>query len=207
MIHIPDHLFVTGTDTEVGKTVVCASLVAGLKTDYWKPVQAGTEPMTDTERVRKWTHRPDHCFHPESYRLKLPMSPHAAAADEGITITMDSFNMPDSSGNRMIVEGAGGLLVPVNDDKMILDLILHLKLPVLLVARSGLGTINHTLLSLKALRDYGADIWGVVLNGPFHRSNEEAIRFYGGIEQLFSFPQLEKITPKTLTKAFHLTFT
>ena len=204
---IPEKLFVSGTDTEIGKTVISASLVQGMRTDYWKPVQAGTEPMTDTERVRQWTEFPGRTFHQETYRLKLPMSPHAASADEKITISMDSFKVPDISGRRLITEGAGGLLVPLNDKEMILDLIVQLNFPVLLVARSGLGTINHTLLSLKALRDNGARVWGVVLNGPRHNSNEEAIRFYGDIENLFSFPELEKITPNTLNKAFIQTFT
>jgi dethiobiotin synthetase len=204
---IPEKLFVTGTDTEIGKTVISASLVQGMRADYWKPVQAGTEPITDTEQVRQWTDFPGRTFHPETYRLKLPMSPHAASADERISISMDSFKVPDVSGRRLITEGAGGLLVPLNDSDMILDLIVHLNFPVLLVSRSGLGTINHTLLSLKALRDYSVPIWGVVLNGPVHKSNEEAIRFYGRIDNLFTFPVLDKITPETLNTAFIQTFT
>ena len=202
----PDTLFVTGTDTDVGKTVLCAALCAGLDSCYWKPVQAGTEPMTDSERVRLWSGLPATRIFQERYILREPMSPHAAADLEDVEISLDDFETPDTAGRPLIVEGAGGLIVPINWRETVLDLMVRFRMPVLLVARSGLGTLNHTLLSIRALRDAGLEIWGVVLNGPSHPSNEETIRHFGRIERLFSFPPLETVEAETLKQQFHKSF-
>lgn len=207
MDSFPERIFVTGTDTEVGKTVVSAALCAGLPARYWKPVQAGTEPETDTERVRRWAGLSASECYPERYRLERAMSPHAAAEQEGIRISLEEFELPPSGGGRLVVEGAGGILVPLNSRHTMLDLILRLDLPVLVVARSGLGTINHSLMTLQILRQGGARVWGIVLNGKKHPSNEETIRHFSGVERLWSFPPMREWTPETLRSAFRQAFT
>lgn len=205
-------LFVTGTDTGVGKTVVSALLTLGLDADYWKPVQSGIEPSTDTADVRAWTGLPEERFLPERWRLQLPASPHLAASVEGVRIDLEDFALPRSytSGQPwqrpLIVEGAGGLLVPLNEQALMIDLIARLRLPVVLVARTSLGTINHTLLSLEALRARGLPVVGVVLNGAEHVSNEQAIRQYGRVAVLGRIPPLPALTAPQLREAFRSCF-
>lgn len=203
---IPRHIFVSGTDTGVGKTLVSASLCAGSDAGYWKPIQSGTEPATDSERVRMWTGLPDDYFYPERYLLKLPASPHTAAEAENIEIKMEDFRLPEIRQQNLVVEGAGGLLVPINRKEMILDLIAMLDLPVLLVAKPGLGTINHTLMSIKILRERRVRLWGVVLSGPRHKPNEEAVRHFGRPDFLFSFPHIKNPGPAVLKTAYKQTF-
>ncbi|MFU8813420.1 MAG: dethiobiotin synthase [Balneolaceae bacterium] len=202
----PKELFVTGTDTGIGKTVVSAMLTIGLKAGYWKPVQSGLEPETDTQFVRRATGLPDTHFYDEAYRLTEPMSPHASAAIDGVEIEMEHITLPYYQQNHLIVEGAGGLLVPINGKQMIIDLIRYLKLPVLLVARSSLGTLNHTFLSLEALRRRNIPVWGVILSGEKHPSNEEAIRAYGKVKHLYHLPVLDEVQPEALQHRFQSLF-
>lgn len=199
----PEKLFVTGTDTDIGKTVVSSILLAGLKAGYWKPIQTGRDPLTDKEFVQKITQLPDSHFYQENYNLTAPMSPHAAAEIDGISISFDEIQVPKISHNRLVIEGAGGLIVPVNDHQYIIDLIVHLGYPVLLVAKSGLGTLNHTLLSLEALSSRNIRVFGVVLVGEKHESNEKAIIKYGKVNRLFRLPILPDINPESLKEAFH----
>lgn len=206
MIEFPEKIFVTGTDTDIGKTVVSATLCKGLGAGYWKPVQAGRDPLTDTERVKRWTGHSASHFYPETYSLEEPMSPHAAADLEEVEIRMDRFEIPEQRQKHLIVEGAGGLIVPINWKETVLDLIVRCNLPVLLVGRSGLGTLNHTLMSLEVLAARGITPWGVVLNGPPHRSNEETIRYFGQVERLFTFPEISTLTPDSLKQQFEQTF-
>src|SRR5690625_149482 len=206
MTEFPRQIFVTGTDTGVGKTVISAILCAGLDASYWKPIQAGRDPRTDTEQIRRWTGLHGERFHPERYNLGLPMSPHAAAEAEGIEILLEDFQLPKHTAPHLVVEGAGGLLVPINRSETILELIRRLELPVLLVARSGLGTINHTLMSIRILESSGVDLWGVVLNGEKHPSNEDAIRHFGKVPRLFSATPMKRITFNSLRAAFKETF-
>ncbi len=204
---LPDRLFVAGTDTEVGKTVVSAILVAGTKAVYWKPVQSGTLDSTDTAWVRQKTRLPKGHFLPETYRLSQPLSPHAAAAIDGIHIDLEKVTLPDpSTCPRLIVEGAGGLMVPLNRNAFMLDLILHLKLPVLLVARSTLGTINHTLLSLMALRQRAIPVAGVVMNGARNRINRDAVETYGRVPVVAVLDRLASVDRDGLQKAYHQFF-
>lgn len=205
-MHIPPAFVVSGTDTDVGKTVVSALLCKGLNAGYWKPVQAGIEPTTDTKSVQEWTGLPGSHFYPETYRLKAPMSPHAAAEREGIEISLQKFRLPDFTQNHLVVEGAGGLAVPLNRNEYITDLILYLGLPVLLVARSGLGTINHTLLSLEHLNRLGIRLMGVILNGPANPSNVDAIRHFGKVDHLYSLEPVDQLTPKSLAQHFQRIF-
>lgn len=196
-------LFVTGTDTDVGKTVVAAALTLGLDAYYWKPIQAGLEPTTDTASVRKWTGLPDERFLPESYRLREPMSPHAAAELEGIEIDVVHVLTTELPSDRsVVVEGAGGLMVPMNRDAMMVDLVERLGFPVVLVARTALGTLNHTLLSVSELRRRSIPLLGVVLNGERHDSNRRTIEKYGDVRVLGRVPPLASLDPQSLLRAF-----
>ena len=198
----PGRFFITGTDTGVGKTVVSAILQAGLGSFYWKPVQSGLSEKTDTELVREMSGLADRFFWPEAYRLKAPISPHASAASEGITIDPARIRLPVWAHGPLIVEGAGGILVPLNASFMMLDLMKDLALPVLLVARSGLGTINHTLLSLEVLRSNGLRVFGIVMNGTLNESNRQALEFYGKTEVLAELSPLPELSPATIRQAF-----
>lgn len=201
---ILERVFVTGTDTGVGKTLVSAVLTLGLDAYYWKPIQAGTEPTTDTGSVRTWTRLPDERFLPESYVLEAPMSPHAAAALEDISIDRDRIRGVSLPTDRpVVIEGAGGLMVPTGTDWFMVDLIEDLAAPVVLVARSGLGTLNHTLLSLRELRRRSIPVLGVVMNGDAHESNRQAIEAYGEARVLGRVPVLDEIDDTHLRKAFH----
>ena len=198
----PEKFFITGTDTGVGKTVVSAILMVGLQAAYWKPIQSGLEETTDTEWIQKTTGFPGTCFYPETYRLSQPISPHAAAASDGIQIQLDAFDLPNCGRSRpLIVEGAGGVMVPINAHQFMTDLINHLNLPVLLVTRSTLGTINHTLLSLAQLRREGIDILGVVMNGPRNEINRHAIETYGRVSVLAELEPIMNINEHSLQEA------
>jgi dethiobiotin synthetase len=202
MILFPPQFFITGTDTDVGKTVVSAMLTLALNATYWKPIQSGLEPITDTDYVRQVTGLDDSHFYPERHRLTQPLSPHASSAIDGIHIDLSDFTLPRTNKPHLIIEGAGGLLVPINEQHYIIDLIAHLNLPVCLVARSRLGTINHTLLSIAQLRHYNINILGVILNGDRNPSNREAIAHYGKVPILAELEPLSTINPETLKQAF-----
>lgn len=202
----PNELFISGTDTDIGKSVISSILVAGLNAGYWKPVQAGRDPVTDREFVERTTKLSKDHFYEETYNLSQPMSPHAAAKIDGVEIQLNNFTIPDYSQKHLIVEGAGGLIVPLNDHDYVIDLINHLDIPTLLVAKSGLGTLNHTLLSIEALRDRGIEIFGVVLVGEHHSSNFEAIQHYGKIPRLIEVPLLDEINKQNLENQFKKSF-
>ena len=189
--------FVTGTDTGVGKSVACAWLLHRWQASYWKPIQAGVEPESDTAFVRRLSGLPVPRFHPPAYTLALPRSPHEAARKEGVEIRMDRLMLP-SDNRPLIVEGAGGVMVPLNDHHLMLDLMAHLGLPVIVVARTALGTINHTLLSLTCLRHRGIPLEGVILNGPPDPDNRQAIAHYGQVTILAEIPPLQPLNAGSL---------
>ena len=193
----PRGLFLTGTETDIGKTVVAAWLMEGLGLDYWKPVQSGLEGETDTETVRRLTGLPDGRFHPSAYETRTPASPHLSARLDGIEIRMDAFVLPESP-RPVLVEGAGGLLVPLNDEALMIDLVAQLGLPVVLVTRSGLGTINHTLLSVEALRTRNLALAGVVMNGPPNDPNRDAIETYGRVPVIGQLPPIDGLSAGAL---------
>ena len=201
MTEFPSKFFVTGTDTEIGKTLVSAMLMSSLDATYWKPIQAGLEEETDTEFVKRLSGVSESHIVPEKYRLVTPMSPHGAADIDGLEISLSDFELPDFSTKHLIVEGAGGLIVPINWQDTVLDLIQKFDMPVLLVARSSLGTLNHTLLSLQALRDRGLEVFAVVLNGEKHPSNKETIEHFGKVPVLEVEP-IEDVDNTSLTEAF-----
>jgi dethiobiotin synthase len=184
--------FVTGTDTDVGKTIACAWLALHLEAHYWKPIQSGLEGETDEAVVRRLTGMADDRFVPSAYALPEPLSPHESARRAGVRIDFDRMPLPKTTG-PLIVEGAGGLLVPLNEDALIIDLIGRLGLPVILVTRTTLGTINHTLLSLEAIRARGLPLAGIVLNGPDMPHNRQALEQYGKARVLGHIPPLDPL--------------
>ncbi len=187
--------FVSGISTEVGKTVCSAVLVNALEADYWKPVQSGDLHQTDSMRVASWngTNLSDKRCHPETYRLTEPMSPHASAAIDGVQIRLSDFQLPETAA-PLIVEGAGGLLVPLNNKDTILDLMAQLQLPVILVSRNYLGSINHTLLSIAQLQQREIPIAGLVFNGPVTPTTESVIQRMTQIPVLFRIPELDRLS-------------
>lgn len=186
-------VFVTGTDTGVGKTLVSAALARAWDADYWKPLQTGVahEPG-DTETVAQLAQRRPGQLHAPACILQAPLSPWAAAALEGIAPDMASLRLPDTEA-PLVVEGAGGLCVPITDTFMMIDLPVRLNLPVVLVARSGLGTINHTLLSLHALRQRHILVLGVIMSGPRSAGNREAIERFGQTSVLAEIDVLPRV--------------
>jgi dethiobiotin synthase len=188
----PERLWVAGTDTNVGKTVVSAALVKQLRASYWKPVQTGTETDDDTDTVRRLSGMDDDKFLPNAMRFKAPLSPNQAAELEGETIAMRDIRLPDYHG-RLVMEGAGGLLVPLNHHRTMLDLMRYYSSPVVLVARSALGTLNHTFLSLHLLREQRLPILGVVLVGEPNPMNARDIREIGKVRILAEIPFMDPI--------------
>lgn len=183
----------TGIGTEVGKTVISAILTEALEADYWKPVQSGDLDFTDTMKVQSWISNSKTKFHPEAYRLNTPMSPHAAAAIDGIEINLNQIQLPQTD-NFLLAEGAGGLLVPLNDKNCIIDLIQYLQLPVILISKHYLGSINHTLLSIEALRSRNIPIAGLIFNGEEHPTTEAIIQEMSEIRALCRINSLESVT-------------
>ena len=174
---------IAGISTEIGKTFISSILIEALAADYWKPVQSGALDFTDTDTVKSLISNPKTVFHPETYRLTEPMSPHAAAAIDGVEIQLSNFHLPETK-NNLIVELAGGLMVPLNDRETNVDLIKKMALPVILVSRNYLGSINHTLLSVEVLKQQNIPIKGLIFNGIQNISSEDFILKYTGLECL-----------------------
>ena len=203
MSPMPRGFFVTGTDTNVGKTVLSALLCAGLPGIYWKPIQTGAVEGTDRRMVSSWTGIKEEDLPAEVYLFDDPVSPHLAAQRASAEIDLERIMLPKvTAGMPLIVEGAGGVMVPVNAHQFMTDLMRHLALPVVVAARSTLGTINHTLLSLYQLRDAGLSIRGVVLIGPPNADNKEAIERYGNVQVVGEIPPLEAVKKDTLRHVF-----
>jgi dethiobiotin synthetase len=192
-----DQLVICGTDTDVGKTVVSALVVQGLGAHYWKPVQSGLEGGGDTGRLQALLQLPSQRLLPEAYRLQAPVSPHWAAEREGIVIDPARLALPALAG-PLVVETAGGLLVPLRRDWLQIDQLAVWGLPVLLVARSGLGTLNHTLLSVEALRRRGLPLLGLVLNGPLHPDNPATLAALAQAPVLAQLPPLNPLSAAAL---------
>ncbi|AGT08080.1 dethiobiotin synthase [Paracoccus aminophilus] len=192
-------LIVTGTDTGIGKSVFSAGLTRALGASYWKPVQSGLEEETDSEVVARLA--PGCAILPEAYRLHLPASPHRAAAAEGITLDPVRLGIPAHDG-PLLIEGAGGLMVPLTPDLLTIDQFAAWQAPVILCARTGLGTINHSLLSLEALRARAIAVIGVVFIGPPEPDSEAIITRLGGTRHLGRLPVLPDLGPDALAEAF-----
>ncbi len=184
-------VFVTGTDTDVGKTLVSAWLTQAWQADYWKPVQTGAVDITDYGTVERLV--PGATIHPPAYVFQAPLSPHEAARRERARIDLSAL-VPPATDNVLVVEGAGGAMVPLNDTALTVDFMERLGLPALVVARSGLGTINHTLMTLEVLRRRRIPILGVVMNGQRNPGNRQAIEHFGGVPVLAEIQPLPAVT-------------
>ncbi len=182
---------IAGIGTEVGKTVVSAIVTQKLKADYWKPVQAGDLHDSDTLKVTRWVTNTKTKFHPEAYQLSEPMSPHAAADKDGVHIAIKDFTVPRTD-NHLIIELAGGILVPLNHKDTNIDLIQHLSFPVILVINFYLGSINHTLLSIEILKSRKIKIEGLLFNGDVNPDSKQVILEMTGCTDLGSIPKIEQ---------------
>jgi len=192
-------IVICGTDTDVGKTIISALLVQGLKATYWKPIQCGLESEGDTATIERLINLPSSRKQKELYKLKFPASPHWAAELENINIDPTKLVIPSVKG-PLVIETAGGLMVPITRKWLQIDQLQEWKLPIILVARSGLGTLNHTLLSLESLRQRGISILGIILNGPLHKDNPKTIEQIGDVEILAQVPKLAKLDGVSLKK-------
>jgi dethiobiotin synthetase len=193
-------LFVTGIGTGIGKTLISAVLVEKLQADYWKPVQSGDLDNSDTIKVRQLVSNSTSVFHPETYRLTQPYSPHKSAALDGITIDEQTIVLPQTN-NRLIIEGAGGLMVPLNDHFLMINLIKQFDAEVILVSQNYLGSINHSLLSIEALKQRNIPIKGIIFNGEANVSTEDYILAYTQIPLLGNMQVLDEINQRSVIEA------
>ena len=175
--------FITGIGTNIGKTIVSAILTEALEADYWKPIQAGDLEFSDSLKVENLISTTKTKIHPEAYRLNQPMSPHAAAKLDNISIDLEKIELPKTT-NHLIIEGAGGLMVPLNDNELLIDLIQKLDVEVILVSQNYLGSINHTLLSLEVLKSKNLNVLGIIFNGEENTETEKYILNYTGVAKL-----------------------
>ncbi len=192
-------IFVTGIGTDVGKTVVSAVLVQALKADYWKPIQTGTELDNDTERVKKLVSNSTSVFHKEAYSLKAPYAPFASAALEGIEIDFEKITLPETN-NTLIIEGAGGLLAPITETHFIIDLITKFDAETILVVQNYIGSINHTLLSIEALKSRNINVIGIVVSGVENKMSEKIILQHSGLTLLGRIYKEGHFTPEVVNK-------
>lgn len=193
-------VIVSGTDTDVGKTLVAAGLASALSAAYWKPIQCGTADGTDRDTVAALSGLDAADILPEAYKLATPCSPHEAALIEGVEIDADSLSLPQHA-KPLVIEGAGGLMVPLTNDVLQIDVFERWQLPILLVARTTLGTINHTLTALEVLYHLDMPVLGVVFSGNANKVSEDAIINFGGVPHLGRLPQLTDLTAEALQKA------
>jgi len=204
---MPSRFFVTGSDTNVGKTVVSAMLCAALDAVYWKPIQTGSREGTDRMTVMRLAELPKSRTVREKYLFTPPVSPHLAARLAGVRIDLRKIVAPKlAAEENLIAEGAGGVLVPVNRRQLMTDVMKRVRLPVVLVTRTALGTINHTLLSVAALRAARIDLRCVVMVGKPNKENQKAIEHYGAVAVAGTLPHLRRLDRRTLVRAFDTHF-
>lgn len=192
--------FVTGISTGIGKTICSAVLVEKLQADYWKPIQSGDLDKSDSLTVGSLVSNTLTRIHPERFRLNNPLSPHRSAKIDGIQIQLPDFMLPLTE-NNLIVEGAGGLMVPLNDRELILDLIKHLDMEVIVVSENYLGSINHTLMTLAVLKDHDIKIKGIVFNGASNEDSESYIENYTGVNVLGHVPLFPSVNKSSIQHA------
>lgn len=191
---------VTGTDTGVGKTVFAAALAGHLRARYWKPVQSGLDGASDSE-LAAWLSGGRATILPEAYRLSNPLSPHEAARLDGVAIDPARLALPEGDG-PLVVEGAGGVLVPLSNELLAADLFAQWSLPAIVVARTSLGTINHSLMTLEALRTRSVAVAGIAFSGEANAASEEAIIHFGKVQHLGRLPRLDPLDAASLSQAF-----
>lgn len=190
---------IAGIGTGIGKTILSSILVEALEADYWKPIQAGDLDKSDTLTVQKLISNPVSVLHPERYRLTQPMSPHAAAKRDGINIALSALTLPETK-NRLMIELAGGIMVPLNTTDLNLDLLKLWKLPVILVSQNYLGSINHSLLALEVLKFNKIELAGIIFNGDRNEETENFILNYSGANCLGNIPGLSRIERQEIKK-------
>jgi len=195
-------IIICGTDTDVGKTIVSSFFVQGLKGIYWKPIQSGTEEGTDTKTVCNLLGLEPNRYLSERYKFNAPVSPHWAAEQESGFIEPSNLKLPDLN-ELIIIETAGGLMVPLNRNWLQIDQLKAWGAPIILVARTGLGTLNHTLLSLEALKHRNLDVLGIVLNGPTHKDNPKTLEQFGDTKILASLPIFDEVNAKLLSQEWN----
>jgi dethiobiotin synthetase len=193
------NIFITGNGTDIGKTIISSIITEHLKADYWKPVQSGELDNTDTMKVKRLVSNTKTVFHEERFKLLQPLSPHASAEIDGVKIQLEDFQLPVTH-NHLVIEGAGGLMVPLNNKTLIADLITHFKTSVVLVSRNYLGSINHTLLTVQELRRRNIPIIGIVFNGEHTPQSENFILQYTQLPLLFRVEMEEQIDKQTILK-------
>jgi dethiobiotin synthetase len=199
-------IVVTGTDTEIGKTVFGVALADQLGASYWKPIQSGLDGETDSEIVARLVGLSSDRILPERYRLKTPISPHQSAAIDGVHIDARELVVPDTCGRPLVIEGAGGLMVPLDPSTLYIDVFARWRIPVVLCARTTLGTINHSLLSVEALRRRDIDVLGIAFIGDSYPESERAICEIGRVQRLGRLPRLSPLNRGTLREAFAAAF-
>lgn len=198
-------IVVTATGTDIGKTVFAAALTAALDGCYWKPVQAGLDDGSDLERVGRLSGLPAERLLPEAYRLTTPCSPHRAAEIDGVTIDVDALEPPRCD-RPLVIEGAGGVLVPFTRQATFADVMARWQLPVVLVAATSLGTISHSLAAIEALRTRDVDIRGIAFVGDAVEDSEATIADMGGVKRLGRLPMLIPLDSDALAAAFAANF-
>jgi dethiobiotin synthetase len=199
-------IVVTGTDTGIGKTVFAAGLADMLGASYWKPIQSGLEGETDSQIVARLGGLSKDRILPERYRLTMPVSPHQSAAIDGVRIDIAALTVPDTGGRPVVIEGAGGLMVPLDQTTLYIDVFARWRIPVVLCARTSLGTINHSLLSVEALRRRDIELLGIAFIGEGNPESERAISEIGRVKRLGRLPLISSLTRDTLHEAFAASF-
>ena len=199
MSALSKRIVICGTDTDVGKTIVSSFFVQGLKGVYWKPIQSGTEEGTDTKTICKLLKLDSNRYLSERYKFKAPVSPHWAAEKESMRVEPNNLDLPNLN-KLIIIETAGGLMVPLNRNWLQIDQLRVWEAPIILVARTGLGTLNHTLLSLEALKSRNINVLGIVLNGPPHDDNPKTLEQFGATQILARLPIFKQVNANVLSK-------
>lgn len=192
--------FITGIGTGIGKTITSAVIVEKLKADYWKPIQSGDLDQSDSLAIDNLITNEQTIIHSEVYRLNHPLSPHLSAKMDGIAIELNKFTIPETE-NDLVIEGAGGLMVPLNTKELILDLIKYLNVEVIVVSQNYLGSINHTLLTLNTLKQHQIPIKGIIFNGVENLESQSYILNYTGVKLLGNIPLFDNISKSEIIKA------
>ena len=192
--------FITGIGTGIGKTIVSAILTQKLQADYWKPIQSGDLEQSDSLSIKDLISNTKTLIHPEQYRLSQPLSPHLSARLDGIEIKTQAIQRPVTS-NHLIIEGAGGLMVPINEKELILDMIPVLNAKLIIVSQNYLGSINHTLLTLEVLKSRNIQVEGLIFNGEANNESESYIANYSGVRILGHIPKLTSLDQESIAAA------
>ncbi|MEJ7557835.1 MAG: dethiobiotin synthase [Pedobacter sp.] len=195
-----DTYFVTGIGTGIGKTIVSAIITEKLHADYWKPIQSGDLDSSDSLKIESLISNTNSVIHPERFKLTKPLSPHLSAKIDGIELSIQKLSIPETDRN-LIIEGAGGLMVPLNEKELMIDYIQSLNIKVILVSQNYLGSINHTLLSIEALTSKGIDLRGIIFNGIANEESQRYIEHYSKARIIGHIPLFQTLDKETIKDA------